>query len=224
MKEPIPRKLIYGEIDGSYSIESLYKAAHAMLAVFLKENVTGRSWHYHDSDEQLEQERQWRAQKLWEVEYEKDAELYLASEHCSRSHSKEMVEELSMGGEMFNERLRYIRFLYYAKKIFEKLGLVSCKLWVARIYFLINEILYTPVEQCKAKAVDEFLSFLKEKLELDKLTQSLLYVEFSNILLFYYKYHTSWEYLQIAESLLGVRFELVGKMGVRTKYQTYKTA
>ena len=44
------------------------------------------------------------------------------------------------------------------------------------------------------------------------------------MLLFYYKYKKSGLYLQMAEKLLGVRFELTGRLGVRTKYQEEKTA
>jgi len=47
---------------------------------------------------------------------------------------------------------------------------------------------------------------------------SLLYIEYSGMLLFYYKYKKSSLYLQMAEKLLGVKFELTGRLGVRTKY------
>jgi hypothetical protein len=47
---------------------------------------------------------------------------------------------------------------------------------------------------------------------------SNLKVEWSNCLLFFYKYARSETALEDALRLLRVRFTLTGKMGVRTKY------
>ena len=41
---------------------------------------------------------------------------------------------------------------------------------------------------------------------------------------YYYKYTEAEYHLEIAANLLGVKFELTGKMGFRTKFQEDKTS
>ena len=53
---------------------------------------------------------------------------------------------------------------------------------------------------------------------MDNKALSLYYLEYSGILLFYYKYKKANIYLKLAEKYLGVHFELTGRLGVRTKY------
>lgn len=53
-------------------------------------------------------------------------------------------------------------------------------------------------------------------------TLALLYVEYAQAVLHFYKYTLCEEYLGKAKSLLGIEFNITGKLGVRTKYQEFK--
>jgi tetratricopeptide (TPR) repeat protein len=53
---------------------------------------------------------------------------------------------------------------------------------------------------------------------------ALLYVEYAQAVLHFYKYSLCEEYLDKAKKLLGIEFSFTGKMGVRTKYQQFKVS
>jgi tetratricopeptide (TPR) repeat protein len=58
--------------------------------------------------------------------------------------------------------------------------------------------------------------------EIDRETLALIYVEYAQAVLHFYKYSLCEEYLAKAKGLLGIEFNFTGKLGVRTKYQEFK--
>ena len=56
------------------------------------------------------------------------------------------------------------------------------------------------------------------QLNLDNNLKSQIKVEFSHALIFYYKYEKSERALQEAQNLIKIKFNLTGKLGMKTKF------
>ena len=73
--------------------------------------------------------------------------VYLKTDNCIKTTNSKLIDFLSLGGETFNHLIKYKQFLAYTEILLELCGdsLVECGLWIARVYMIHNEILYTPV-------------------------------------------------------------------------------
>lgn len=52
----------------------------------------------------------------------------------------------------------------------------------------------------------------------------MIYIEFAQAVLHFFKYSLCEEYLEKAKKILGIEFSFTGKLGVRTKYQEFKVS
>jgi tetratricopeptide (TPR) repeat protein len=52
----------------------------------------------------------------------------------------------------------------------------------------------------------------------------MLYIEYSHAVLHFFKYSLADEYLMKAKKIIGIEFNFTGKLGVRTKYQSFKVS
>ncbi|KAL4464810.1 hypothetical protein ABPG74_011371 [Tetrahymena malaccensis] len=100
-------------------------------------------------------------------------------------------------------------------------------LYLARVKFIHSQMLFLPTGTLYPQVVEnysKFFNLLKElQFKLPRQTLSNLYIENSHALLFYYKYSSSKKSLAVSQELLKIEFNLTGRMGKRTKYQTFNT-
>ncbi|CAG9317586.1 unnamed protein product [Blepharisma stoltei] len=95
-------------------------------------------------------------------------------------------------------------------------------LWRARYAFLHQQILTHQVESLKSLSLSSYEKALSH--DFPPSEKALLLVEYSRCLLYYLQYEQSEQALLQAQELAGLSFNLTGKLGVRTKFQTFKTA
>lgn len=95
-------------------------------------------------------------------------------------------------------------------------------LWRARYAFLHQQVLSHQIESLQIIALESFQNALQA--ENTKSIKALILVEYSRCLLYYLKYDQSEQVILEAQRSAGLSFNLTGKLGVRTKFQTKKTA
>ena len=97
----------------------------------------------------------------------------------------------------------------------------------ARVSYMWTHMLNNPAADVK-KLTEESYSALLAREELASplfaKNKSLLKLEYAILILHYYQYEQSNELIQQAMEELGVTVSLTGKVGVKTKYQTFKVA
>ena len=97
------------------------------------------------------------------------------------------------------------------------------KIWKARYHMLHNMLLTSNVCSLQDKSLGFYQEYLDQMSGEDKNTQAYLWVEYSICCLTFYKYSKAEQALENARVLIGVKFKLTGKMGRRTKYQSFDT-
>lgn len=88
-------------------------------------------------------------------------------------------------------------------------------LWRGRCAFLYQQILTHPVQKLKDLVLESYANVNHSALTL---------VEYSRCLLYYSQYEQAESVLVDAEVKTGIQYGLTGKLGVRTKFQKFKTA
>lgn len=97
----------------------------------------------------------------------------------------------------------------------------SAKIWKARYCMLHNQLLTSNVCYLQDRSIELYKDYL-ETMEIDnKIIKAYLWIEYSNCCLTFYKYSRAEKALETARGLLGVKLNLTGKLGKRTKYQTF---
>lgn len=97
----------------------------------------------------------------------------------------------------------------------------SIKIWRARFHMLHNQLLTSNVCYLQDKSLEYYQAYL-EKVEIeDKRIKAYLLIEYSNCALNFYKYTKAERALESAKELMGLKLNLTGKLGKRTKYQTF---
>ena len=84
-----------------------------------------------------------------------------------------------------------------------------------------TETLYTQLMDNYGKVIERYS---KEDCTVERETIALLYMEYAQAVLHFYKYSLCEDYLDKAKALLGLEFNFTGKLGVRTKYQEFKVS
>ena len=98
----------------------------------------------------------------------------------------------------------------------------SVKIWRARYHMVHNQLLTSNVCNLQDKSLEFYQSYINEMENKDKNPQAYLYyIEYANCCLNFYKYSKAEEALEKARSLIGIKLNLTGKMGKRTKYQKF---
>src|SRR5690349_18179077 len=105
--------------------------------------------------------------------------------------------------------------------------LVSVNLWKARVNVLHNKILNEKLTSLQVDVLKQYNAFFQETqklLETERDVLACLKVEFGNVLLYYYKYEQSLEAFQEAQAIRKLNIRFTGKLGYKTKFQTFQTA
>jgi hypothetical protein len=84
-----------------------------------------------------------------------------------------------------------------------------------------NQLLTSNVCYLQDKSLTYYQDFLGKMDIEDKTIKAYLWIEYSNCCLTFFKYSKAEKALENARQLMGVKLNLTGKMGKRTKYQTF---
>ncbi|XP_043475908.1 tetratricopeptide repeat protein 27 [Leptopilina heterotoma] len=144
------------------------------------------------------------------------------------SHLRERaLKNLSLHDEC-NENTSRGEFLYLAKLIFSNKQLQSsfesCSWWLFRANFIHQLILddYSTIIFEESEKLMENIS--KFNLLANDCLKTIFNLEITYFYLSYKRVQNSEKYFEIAEKLAGLKLELQGALGVRTKYQQVKNA
>jgi len=234
--------------------QMLFLVFYTIFGIFLKENCIGRSFLWVDADkkfnkqekEKLKVEKQppnrydfeHASQMLnaFDKEFHQDLHdfgyRFIKTENFIRMCPDGLRKSLSLEGEIWHREYRFSQLFASSLALIEALCSHDkqnqfASLYYARISFLHNKILRNPIEKHQTIVCGIYRQLCEEDGFIGTLPtpeQSLLKVEHGNILIFYYKYQNSLLAYLKAQELLKLKVSLTGKEGVRTKFQTFKTA
>jgi tetratricopeptide (TPR) repeat protein len=124
------------------------------------------------------------------------------------------------------------RFAEYLSGPSSALNCVEYELLKARCFNLHTKMLENPSETLKRKLMASYSKVLEtfedkmksidEAPKKDLVRYCFLQIEYSLIILSYYEYTLSKSLILKAMSLLGIEVNFTGKLGIKTKYQTFK--
>lgn len=97
----------------------------------------------------------------------------------------------------------------------------SAKVWKARYNILHNQLLTSNVCYLQDKSLEHYSSYLETAEIEDKVIKAYIWLEYSNCCLTFFKYSKAEMALEKARELIGLKLNLTGKLGKRTKYQTF---
>ena len=98
----------------------------------------------------------------------------------------------------------------------------STMIWKARFHMLHNQLLTSNSCFLQDKSIELYQKYLDWNEIEDKNIRAYLWIEYSNCLLTFYKYSKSEEALEKAREIIGIKLSLTGKLGKRTKYQSFE--
>lgn len=97
----------------------------------------------------------------------------------------------------------------------------------ARISFLHNKILQNPAKELADRSLSSYRQLIAQINKSQSYTLvnyvSLL-LEYAHVLVFYYKYAEAEKVIELCKSIAKLDIEFTGKLGRRTKFQTFDTA
>lgn len=97
----------------------------------------------------------------------------------------------------------------------------TIKIWKARYHMLHNQLLTSNVCYLQDKSIGLYSTYL-ESMEIESKTiKAYLWIEYSHCCLTFFKYSKAESALETARGLIGLKLNLTGKLGKRTKYQTF---
>jgi len=149
------------------------------------------------------------------------------------NQSESLRQYLVVDGEEIFKRLSYMSLFVIIKQFLKAIEEISpirlptINLWKARINFLHNKILnekLTSLQIDVLKQYGEFFVETEKLLETEQDIVATLKVEYGNVLLYYYKYERSLKAFQEAQAIRQLNVKFTGKLGYKTKYQTFETA
>lgn len=157
-----------------------------------------------------------------------------SEEFLKKDYSHIVDDYLALNGEGYTRQLKLLDlFVLYAlcveylaeKEEFGKQ--VEIRLMQARVYNLHTQILENPTTILKDKLINTYkdlLASLRDFLDHGAEIKFFCFVklEYALIILNYFKYQESKTQILEAMSLLGIEINFIGKLGIRTKYQTFK--
>lgn len=97
----------------------------------------------------------------------------------------------------------------------------SVVIWKARFYMQHNQLLTSNSCFLQDKSIELYQKYLDCNIFDDKNIKAYLWIEYSNCLLTFYKYSLAEEALEYAREIIGIKLNLTGKLGKRTKYQCF---
>jgi tetratricopeptide (TPR) repeat protein len=160
---------------------------------------------------------------------------YKDKDYMKQYHPTVFTQEMVIGGEDCYRTMKLINYYIIVKRsvdylLSKELGkkFYYLHLLRGRLSFLHAQIMSYPTETLRETMManyEKVLTLFDERPQMiENEARALLYIEYSHALLHFYKYQQSEDYLKKAKELLGVEFNFTGKMGVRTKYQSYKVS
>lgn len=133
-------------------------------------------------------------------------------------------------GEDCYKSMRYMHIYLGVKKILETSAddsFTTCLLR-GRLAYLHTQLMLNPTNSLKEVIEQNYGRVLniveKNPDSLSSNLKACLYVEYGSVILHYYGYAVSEEYFEKARNTLQLKLNFTGKMGVRTKYQSFKVA
>jgi len=157
-----------------------------------------------------------------------------SKEFLLKEYTENVDKELALNGEDFTRQLKLLDlFVLYSKSLEylmskpEYANSIELNLMQARVYNLHTQILENPTAYLKTKLIDSYkavLAYLRPLAELLSDVQLFCFIklEYALILLNYYKYKESKTLILEVMSLFGIEVTFTGKLGIKTKYQTFK--
>lgn len=217
------KKILFEE--KRYSIFEVYTSLLVLLYIFLQENLYGSSFYFIKETEKTDLK--------YDLDKFNNHNLFILEEK-SKQLNESMTEYLTVDGEIPYKviKLQLLFVVVYelfvnANNLFDELEIN--KLYKSRLIYMHNKIIKDPVGTLKTKLFDCVHSFNLEKVikkdsENFNITLGLLNLEKSYFCMRYYKYNDSDNLIDISKDLFNLKMELTGRLGRKTKFQTFDSA
>ena len=156
------------------------------------------------------------------------------AEFLKRDYSKLVDQELAINGEDFTRQLKLLDlFVLYAKSVEyllerpEHSNSLELNLMQARVYNLHTQILENPTSYLKTRLINAYQTALGALRPVDESSADIelfccVKLEYALVLLNYFRYKESKALILEVMSLFGIEVSFTGKLGIKTKYQTFK--
>lgn len=238
-------------ISFPYAETLIFLCFYTFLTLFLKENFLGGSYLFLDATKRLSRDRKAiippKPKALLQIDLPSYGPFELIREEIKEYglpyvKSKDCIEGkgfhtvLGAEGEVLPVQVRYPQFIWIMKEILEVLykenpKVFGLKLWKARVLFIHNRLLdQTPLQLFKREIFELLGEFFKGILEEKEVYReslqgrralAMLCIEIGYCQAFYYKYKAAEASLAQAKEFLGFNITFTGKLGLKTKYQTF---
>lgn len=158
---------------------------------------------------------------------------FLCSQPFVQYNSRSLSKELSVDGEPWIEAVAYPQLLLALREVAELMykdpaSTDSYRLLVrGRLAFFHNMILDRPAKTLADITIGSYEAYFAAYRLQQNVAQAhfvAVKLEFSNVLLFYYKYTESERCMEVCKQILNVEIEYTGRLGRRTKFQQFDTA
>ena len=204
------------------SIEEIFISFILILYIYLQENVWGPSFTFIKETEK--------------IDFEKDLNKF-NNNYFNRLilnnllKEEEIIKEISIFGEEPYKHSKFIILYYisyyfinkYQNENFEKKFPTLFYLWKIRNLKILNKLITEPIQNLN-KEIENLYNLLNiDSLNLTDELKGYLYIEKSFYYLRYYHYKKCMESIEKAKNYLKLNISLTGKMGKKTKYQTFET-
>ena len=204
------------------SIEEIFISFILILYIYLQENVWGPSFTFIKETEK--------------IDFEKDLNKF-NNNYFNRLilnnllKEEEIIKEISIFGEEPYKHSKFIILYYisyyfinkYQNINFEKKFPTLFYLWKIRNLKILNKLITEPIQNLN-KEIENLYNLLNiDSLNLTDELKGYLYIEKSFYYLRYYHYKKCMESIEKAKNYLKLNISLTGKMGKKTKYQTFET-
>ena len=208
-------------LTNKISNEEIFITFILILNIYLQENVWGPSFIFIKETEK--------------VDFEKDLNKF-NNNYFNRLilnnllKEEEIIKEISIFGEEPYKHSKFIIFYYisyyfinkYQNENFNKFPTLL-NLYKIRNLKILNKLITEPIQDLN-KEIENLYNLLNiDNLNISNELKGYLYIEKSFYYLRYYHYKKCIESTEKAKNYLNLNISLTGKMGKKTKYQTFET-
>lgn len=178
--------------------------------------------------------------KIFSEEYSEHADSakesmknFRQEEFLKNSKDSHILEFLSIEGESICKETKLLHVLIVCQKVFAHFSTLADPqkaavgaLWLARVYLMRSRHLSSLTGILAKEIQSLFSAFLafSRKIRLPRKARTSFHLENSVALLHFSKFLKCKKEILRAQSFCGFELAFTGKLGVRTKYQTFKTA